>query len=227
MKMITLVIPAKNEKESLGEVLKEALHYNVVKEIIVVVDSLEDNSIKIAEEYNCKVIIQKNSGYGSALIEGFRESTNKYACIFNADFSMDPKYLQSMIDKTNENDFIFGTRYKNGSSDDDNFITLFGNKVFSLMSRLLLGIKLTDILYTYVLCDVKKFNTLNFKKKDFRLCIELPFLVNLNSYSYDEIGMHERKRYNGEKNVNVIIDGFLILIEIMNSFLKRIFRKDK
>ena len=78
-----------------------------------------------------------------------------------------------------------------------------------------------------MLCDVKKFNTLNFKKKDFRLCIELPFLVNLNSYSYDEIGMHERKRYNGEKNVNVIIDGFLILIEIMNSFLKRIFRKDK
>ena len=105
MTSISLVIPAKNEKESLGEVLEEVLQYNFVKEIIVVVDSLEDNSIKIAKQYDCKVIIQKNSGYGSAIIEGFKESTNKYACIFNADFSMDPKYLQTMIDKTHENAF--------------------------------------------------------------------------------------------------------------------------
>tara|TARA_Y100001958_G_C20747322_1_gene233258 strand:- start:231 stop:515 length:285 start_codon:yes stop_codon:yes gene_type:complete len=93
------------------------------------------------------------------------------------------------------------------------------------MSRFFLGINLTDILYTYVLCDVEKFKALDFKKKDFRLCIELPFLVNLNLYRYCEIGMHERKRHNGEKNVNVFVDGFLILVEIISSFLIKIFIK--
>ena len=43
----------------------------------------------------------------------------------------------------------------------------------------------------------------------------------LNKYNYCEIPMHERKRYAGKKNVNVIKDGFLILIEILYSFYKK------
>ena len=46
----------------------------------------------------------------------------------------------------------------------------------------------------FVLCDVKKFNSINFKNFDFRLCIELPILVHKNNFSYSEISMFERKR---------------------------------
>ena len=65
---------------------------------------------------------------------------------------------------------------------------------------------------------------MNFKSFDFRLCIELPVLVHKNNFSYSEISMFERKRYAGKKKVNVIKDGFLILIEILKSF-KYIFKK--
>ena len=50
-------------------------------------------------------------------------SDTEYACIFNADGSFDPKYLNQMVEKIRySNDFVFSTRYKKpGGSDDDTF----------------------------------------------------------------------------------------------------------
>ena len=44
---ISLIIPCKNEVESLGAVLNEVKYNEYVDEIIVVVDSEDDNSIPI------------------------------------------------------------------------------------------------------------------------------------------------------------------------------------
>jgi glycosyltransferase involved in cell wall biosynthesis len=46
---VSLVIPAKNEKESLGKVLTELKQYSIVNDIIIIVDSKKDNSIKIVK----------------------------------------------------------------------------------------------------------------------------------------------------------------------------------
>ena len=224
MDNISLIIPAKNEIESLGEVLKEIESYDCVNEIIIIVDNENDNSIQIAKEYDCKIIIQKKSGYGSAIIEGFRNAKNEYGCIYNADFSFDPRDLEKFIELSKVNDFVFATRYQEDSgSDDDDWITLIGNKVFSFISKNFLRINLSDILYTYVLCNVKKFNSLNLKSNDFRLCIELPFQVSLSKYTYTECSSHERARYGGKKKVNVLKDGFIILTEVIYSIIKKIF----
>ena len=224
-KKISLIIPAKNEAESLNSVLEELEGNNLIDEILIVVDRPEDNSIPIAKKFNCKIIVQNNKGFGSAIIEGFKHAKNDYGCIFNADYSFQPKYFQELINESNKSSFIFGTRYKGeGGSADDDIVTFVGNRCFSFITKFILGINLTDILYTFVLCDVKKFNSINFKSFDFRLCIELPVLVHKNNFSYSEISMFERKRYAGKKKVNVIKDGFLILIEILKSF-KYIFKK--
>ena len=215
---ISLIIPSKNEIESLDAVLLEVKNNLFVDEIIIVVDDKDDNSIGIAEKYNCKIIIQEKKGYGAAIIEGFKNAKNNFGCIFNADFSFDPKYFEDLISKAQTDDFIFGTRYtKLSGSEDDDIITLTGNKVFSFITNKILRIKLSDILFTYVLCNVKKFNSINFENSDFRLCIELPVQVKKKNFSYSEIPMFERRRYGGKKKVNVIKDGFLILIQIIKS----------
>ena len=215
---ISLIIPSKNEVESLGAVLSELNNNNFIDEIIIVVDDKNENSISVAQKYDCKIVIQEKKGYGSAIITGYKNAKNKFGCIFNADFSFDPKYFEELIKKSQSNDFIFGTRYeKQSGSDDDDIVTYVGNKVFSFITKYILGIKLTDILFTYVLCDVKKFNLLDFQSNDFRLCIELPVKVKKNKFTYSEVPMFERKRFAGKKKVNVIKDGFLILIEIIKS----------
>jgi len=222
MKNISLIIPAKNELESLGKTIREILSYKFVNEIIIVVDSKKDNSINAVKKYNVKIVIQKQKGYGSAIIEGFNYASNEYGCIFNADFSFNPQYLKLMINKTNKYQFIFGSRYiKNGSSDDDTIITFIGNKIFTFMAKLLLKIKLSDVLFTYVLCNVKNFKKLQLKESDFRLCIELPLKVENNHFKYTEIAVRERKRFSGKKKVNELKDGFLILVKIIASLFNK------
>jgi glycosyltransferase involved in cell wall biosynthesis len=223
MNYITLIIPAKNEKESLEKTIREIINYKFINEIIIVVDDKKDNSIEIAKKFKTKVIIQKRKGFGSAIVEGFYYPSNKYACIFNADYSFDPKYLRSMISKAKKYEFIFGSRYmKNGSSDDDTIVTFVGNKIFTFLAKKLLKINLSDVLLTYVLCDVKKFRKLKLIENDFRLCIELPFQIAKNNYNYTEVAIKERKRFSGKKKVNELKDGFLILLEILITFLKNI-----
>ena len=109
-------------------------------------------------------------------------------------------------------------------ADDDDAITFIGNKIFTFISRYILRIKLSDILYTYVLCNVDKFNNLNLKNNDFKLCIELPVKVKKNHHSYIDLEMFERKRYDGKKKVNVIKDGLLISYEIIKSFFYLYFK---
>tara|TARA_Y100000816_G_scaffold289649_1_gene276549 strand:- start:1622 stop:2296 length:675 start_codon:yes stop_codon:yes gene_type:complete len=221
MQKINLIIPSKEKIEHLYKIISPLLRRKEINKIILVLN--EKNKKKFIKNKKLKIIVQKKSGYGSAIKEGFKISKSKFSCIFNADGSFNANDLPSMIKLSKQNDFIYASRYMKGAgSEDDTMITLIGNFVFSLMGRVLLNVKLTDILYTFVLCNTKKFNKLNIVSYDFRFCIELPYKVSQNKFTYTELKSKEFKRKFGEKNVNELVDGFLILIEVLRCFLKRI-----
>ena len=85
MSDITLVIPAKFEKHSLPKVLEELKSYNYKKMVVLQEDDIE--TIESIKNYDCKILYQKNKGYGDALINGINETKTEYFCIFNADGS--------------------------------------------------------------------------------------------------------------------------------------------
>ena len=132
-----------------------------------------------------------------------------------------------MLIKCKNNDFVFASRYlRGGGSDDDTIITYIGNKIFSLVGRLLFSLNLSDILYTYVLGKTSKFKELNIKSNDFRFCVEFPIKIEISKMNYVSIPSYEKKRIGGKKKVNELKDGFLILSEIIKLFFKsKIFRK--
>ena len=137
MKDLTLVIPAKYEGESLPVFLKELSNLQC-KKLIVLEESDEDTINSIKHFKDIEILYQSNKGYGAALIEGVKNCSTYYFCIINADGSMNPYYLEEMFEITkNRNlDFLFASRYENikAGSDDDNFITLLGNYVFTNVS---------------------------------------------------------------------------------------------
>ena len=142
MKNLTLLIPAKNESESLPMVLDEIRELNCEKKIILSSDDFE--TINAIRNYDVEIIYQKNLGYGDALINGINETQTEYFCIFNADGSFMPTEIYNMInylEKTGS-DFIFGSRYQNDSgSEDDTIITFIGNKVFTLIGNIFFNLK--------------------------------------------------------------------------------------
>ena len=131
MKNLTLIIPAKNESESLPEVLGEIKDYEC--SVIVILEESDLKTLEVAKNFNCKIIYQSDKGYGNALIEGMKKVETAYLCIFNADGSFNPKYLGEMLNVCKNNlDFVFASRYMNGGgSDDDTFLTKIGNFIFS------------------------------------------------------------------------------------------------
>ena len=221
MKELTLVIPAKNEAECLPVVLNELKSFDCKK--IIVVPSNDLTTQNVIKNFDCKIITQRSDGFGNALIQGIKEVETEFLCIFNADGSMDPKYLKNMLSELSNNcDFVFNSRYeKDGGSDDDTFSTFIGNKVFTFICKLLFRIDISDVLFTYVMGKASLFKSLGLKRKDFTFCIELPVLAKFKKYKLISKPCYERSRLSGKKKVNEFKDGFLILLCILTMFIFR------
>ena len=212
---ITLVIPAKNEAESLPVVLNELSKYKVKK--IVVIPTEDKNTREAIEKFNCKILSQEGKGFGNALIQGINSVETKYFCIFNADGSFNPIYLSQLKTKIQLNqDFVFCSRYETGGgSEDDTMLTYIGNMFFTSLCNLLFKLKITDVLFTYVMGSTKAFKELNMSFNDFSFCVELPIKAKKKNYILGNLPSIERSRIAGKKKVNEFKDGFLILISII------------
>jgi glycosyltransferase involved in cell wall biosynthesis len=220
MNNLTLIIPAKNEEESLPQVLNEIKNYSCFK--IVILEKSDIKTIESIKNFECKIVYQTGQGYGNALIEGINNVTTDYLCIFNADGSFNPSNLNDMLHLCEDNrDFIFASRYmKGGGSDDDTFLTKIGNFIFSMIGNIFFSLKLSDILYTYLLGKTKSFKKLNLTSNDFCLCVEMPIKAKRNKMNFTDTPSYERERIAGEKKVSEFKDGFKILTYMIKSFIK-------
>ncbi len=221
MSDLTLIIPAKNEKESLPKVLDELVKYNLKKNIIL--EASDKTTIEAIKTYDCRIIFQDSKGYGDALKKGIETVETKFFCIFNADGSFDPKELDVMIKKLRDDkfDFVFASRYeKNCGSDDDTFVTFIGNYIFTYLGKIFFRLSISDILYTYVMAKTSCAKKLDLFAKDFSFCVELPIKAKRAGYKMCTSKSYERSRIAGEKKVNAFKDGLKILFSMIKLFFR-------
>jgi len=223
MDELTLIIPAKNEAESLPIVLDELKKYNYKIDIILHITDLD--TIQAIKEYDVNIIYQENSGYGDALIQGIKQCKTKYFCIFNADGSFNPSEINQMFKtlQSKKLDFIFASRYQtNSGSEDDTIITLVGNYIFSYIGKIFFKLTISDILYTFIVGKTEQANMLDLTQKNFSFCVELPIKAKKMKMQLGSINSYERKRIAGKKKVNAFIDGFLILKHMIKLFFTKL-----
>jgi glycosyltransferase involved in cell wall biosynthesis len=223
MSNLTLLIPAKYESESLPIFLKELKNYTYKK--IVILDQTDIKTIESIKEFkDVEILNQAQKGYGNALIEGINHTQTELFCIINADGSMNPNELTGMLSEinNNHNDIVFASRYmKNAGSDDDDLITSVGNFIFTFLGKVFFNLKISDILYTYVIGKTKLVKQLNLVSSDFKFCIELPIKAQRKNYKCVSYPSYERNRIGGKKKVNPFLDGFRILAGMVSLFFKR------
>ena len=223
MDELTLIIPAKNEAESLPIVLDELKKYNYKIDIILHITDLD--TIQAIKEYDVNIIYQENSGYGDALIQGIKQCKTKYFCIFNADGSFNPSEINQMFKtlQSKKLDFIFASRYgANSGSDDDTLLTLVGNYIFTYIGKIFFKLNIADILYTYVIGKTEQAKKLHLNQKDFSFCVELPIKAKKMKMELGHVNSYERKRIAGKKKVNAFKDGFLILKHMIRLFFMKL-----
>ena len=221
MSDLTLIIPAKNEKESLPKVLDELKGFNFRKNVIL--EASDKLTIEAIKTYDCKIIYQDSHGYGDALKKGIETIETEFFCIFNADGSFNPKELDQMTKKLKGDkcDFVFASRYeKDCGSEDDTLVTLIGNYIFTFLGKIFFRLEITDILYTFVMGRTPCAKKLRLTSKDFSFCVELPIKAKRAGYKICTSKSFERSRIAGKKKVNAFKDGLKILFSMMRLFFR-------
>ena len=212
---VSLIIATYNEEESIGYVLDEIKDLNI-GEIIIIDKSSTDNTKNIVESYDVKFITQTKDGWGGAVKEAISQSSKEYITYMDGDGSYNPKALHEMKSLIKDFDAVFCSRYKDGAkSPDDTPVRALGNKIFTLIVKVLFGPKISDSLFFYPMFKKNILNHISLDSDDFTLCLEMPVKVHQKDLKYVEILSEERERYAGVTKVNALIDGFKILIGIL------------
>src|SRR3989344_2508244 len=151
MTYFSVIIPLKNEEESLlilYKELKETLdQLNKPYEIIFVDDGSTDKSyailLSLQKKDKCIKIIKFRANFGKseALSKGFCEATGEIFIMMDADLQDDPSEIPKLLKKIDEGyDMVSGWRRKRSDTIVKKVSSLFFNKVTSLIA----GIKLHD-----------------------------------------------------------------------------------
>jgi glycosyltransferase involved in cell wall biosynthesis len=111
--MISVVIPAHNEEKVIGTVLDELIDVlgDKTYEIIVIDDGSTDNTAKVVQEKQIKLIQHSyNIGYGAAIKTGIKNAANDLILIIDGDGSYPVKAIPELLKGVDQYDMIVGSR---------------------------------------------------------------------------------------------------------------------
>ncbi len=145
---ISVVIPAFNEEQAIGEVVR-AVPADRVHEVIVVDNGSTDGTAKQAILAGARVIQEPRPGYGSACLAGAKAAAEADVLVFlDGDRSDDPRQLETVVAPVLDNraDLVIGSRIKgNLEKGAMPFHGRLGNRFIVSLLRLLYGAKITDV----------------------------------------------------------------------------------
>jgi len=149
--LVSLVIPARDEEETIGECISRSMkvfdQMGVEGEVIVA-DSSTDSTPEIARSLGAKVVRPEKLGYGNAYLAGFEEARGRYIVIMDGDLTYDPIEIPEFIRllERDEADFVIGTRLK-GKIEEGAMPALhryIGNPLLTWMLNRLFGARISD-----------------------------------------------------------------------------------
>jgi glycosyltransferase involved in cell wall biosynthesis len=97
---VSIIINNYNYEPYLAEAVDSALDQTYAEiEVIVVDDGSTDGSLELLRQYGdrIRVVSQRNQGQGAALNTGFNEATGDWVLFLDADDTLDPNSVQSLV----------------------------------------------------------------------------------------------------------------------------------
>lgn len=150
--IIKIIIPAFNEENGIGEVIRE-IPKGLIAEIVVVNNASTDNTEIIAKEAGATVLREPIPGYGRACLKGIDYISQSkpfpdIVVFLDADHSDYPEEMVELIKPTVDGnaDLVIGSRAlgkkERGSMTPQQ---IFGNWLATRLLKLLYGVQFTDL----------------------------------------------------------------------------------
>ena len=215
--IIDVIIPAYNEEESIGKVLRD-IPKNLVREIIVCNNASTDSTAQVAAQNGATVLLQERKGYGSACLKGIEYLKQKpldqqadIVVFLDGDYSDHPEEMLSLIQPILEKDMdlVIGSRAL-GQLEKGSMMPqqVFGNW---------LATNLIKLFYKYSFTDLGPFRAIKFQKlleiemndPDFGWTVEMQVKAAKHQFKCMEVPVTYRKRI-GVSKVSGTIRGTIL-----------------
>lgn len=144
---VCVVIPALNEEQAIGGVVRGILPY--VDRVIVVDNASTDATAQIAQDSGAEIVHEPKLGYGRSCLAGIAAAHGSEIIVFmDGDGADDPVDIDAILApiKSDQADFVVGSRI-NGHS-EDGALTLpqkFGNSLACFLMRTFWKSPFTDL----------------------------------------------------------------------------------
>lgn len=223
--LVSVVIPARDEEETLGLVLDDLLAVSVrmsrAVEVIVVDDHSRDRTAEVARRRGVRVVRNpERPGKGRALRTGFAAAGGEYIVMMDADYSHRPEDLPALLEPLEKGaGLVIGSRIM-GGSEEYTRVRAMGNIIFTGLFGLLYGRYLSDALNGFKAFRREVIAGPPLSANGFDIEIELLRRALGRGLSIMEVPSHERARAAGQAKSRVVRHGFQFLWAILKGKLR-------
>lgn len=207
-----IIIPAYNEGERVGPVLKEAKKYT--KNVVLVDDGSSDDTSEVGKKEKVTVLKHViNLGKGGALKTGCDYAVKngaKKIIVMDSDGQHNPKKIPNFVKALEGKDIVFGYRTFNKNMP---FIYKHGNNFINLVIHALYGMKLKDTQSGYRAFTSNTYKKIRWKANDYSMESEMIANAGKNHLKYEEIPIETiyLDRYKG----TTVFDGMKIVFNMI------------
>ncbi len=213
--MVSVIIPAFNEEQTIGKVL-EALHaLPIEKQIIVVNDGSTDGTYKVLEElgaiYELTIVdCEENRGKGFAIRSGLPYVKGTIVVIQDADMELDPVDISALVKPLEKGNVqvVYGSRFLKGRG-NASFHNFIANRILAIYTNLLYGCRITDESTGYKAFSTELITRLDLTCEGFEFCPEVTAKILRAGYHIHEVPVSYFPRTKKEgKKLRFWSDGF-------------------
>ncbi len=212
MELLSILIPAYNERATLVPCLERVLAVDtgVEREVVVADDGSTDGSARVLKKFAEShpevrlVLLEKNRGKGAALRAAIAEARGTVAVILDADLEYDPADIPAVIRPILEGraDAVYGSRFMAARERRVLYYRhALGNRLVTFVSNLLTDLNLTDVETGYKAFRIDLVRSLPIRSRGFTFEIEITAkLAALGARIYEvPVSYHGRTYLEGKK----------------------------
>ena len=213
---ISIIIPAYNEAQTIGDVVTKIIDLYPDFEIIVVNDGSADGTAAVAKEAGALVYSHPyNIGNGAAIKSGIRFASGKILVFMDGDGQHDPRDIEKMLEYFPDFDMVVGARPKGYQA---SWGRALANKVYNWLASYVAKFTIRDLTsgFRAVKSDIAR-NLLYLFPNTYSYPTTLTLGVLRSGRSMRYISINAQSRKKGKSKIKVFRDGirfFLIITKI-------------